>query len=118
MIWVVFIDLWTFITIFFLAIVYISLMIKFVKNNTENLGSLMNIQECEDPAMEDYKDIINETFLLVIGTNHNDEERYGRVIFLIICFFFVVVMLNLLIAVVSDTYDKVEDGKIPLSYIQ
>ena len=43
---------------------------------------------------------------------------YGFFLYILMCLSFVIVMLNLLIAIVQDSYDKVQDNSIPLKYIE
>ena len=71
------------------------------------MGSIFNVEECEEPAKEGIKEIFIHTALLVVGLQTNDEKHYGFFLLCLMCFCLIVVMLNLLIAIVGDTYDKV-----------
>ena len=103
----VFRDMFSFMFIFFFGILIFTFLVQFIKLNPESMGSIFNIEDCEEPGKDGMMEIFFNAALLVINQKTNDESGYGFFIFNLMCFAFIVVMLNLLIAIVGDTYDKV-----------
>ena len=86
-------------------------------NNTNGLGSMFNNDECSAETKKSFSPILMYTYLLGVGAEANDEEDFGLFFFITLLFVMIVVMLNLLIAVVSETFEKVQENKVPSSYI-
>ena len=82
------------------------------------MGKVFEEEDCLEPEKNGYKEVFISAALLVIGTETNDEAAYGFFLYIFMCFAFVIVMLNLLIAIVQDSYDKVQDNSIPLRYVE
>ena len=65
-----------------------------------------------------FTQIVRDTYLMAIGLEANGEYGYGLSIFIGASMLFIVILLNLLIAVVGDTFDKVQENRKPSSYIE
>ena len=114
----VFSDLRYFLLVFVLALLIFAVPITFVNAHSETMGSMFNDDGCEAVSDKSFKGILLYTYLLGVGGEFNDEIWYGLFLFILLLFSLIVVMLNLLIAVVGDTFDKVQENKIPSSYIE
>ena len=111
-------DLFYFILLFFLSLVVISLLIKFIMDNNLTMGTIFEADDGTADRESTFAEIVRDTYLLAIGLSSNGEIGYGLVIFMVGSLMFIVVLLNLLIAVVGDTFDKVQENRVPQSYIE
>ena len=114
----VFVDLKYFVLVFLLTLLIFSIPITFVNNNAETMGSMFNDDGCEAESDKSFGGIYLYTYLMGVGGEFNDENKYGLFFFIVLLFSLIVVMLNLLIAVVGETFSNVQDNKVPSSYIE
>ena len=106
-------DLKFFILLFFLSLIVISILIKFIMDNNSTMGTIFESDDGTADRESSLSEIIRDTYLMAIGLSSNGEYGYGLVIFLVGSLMFIVVLLNLLIAVVGDTFDKVQENRVP-----
>ena len=100
-------DLKYFVLVFLLTLLIFAIPITFVNSNAETMGSMFNDDGCEAESDKSFSGIYLYTYLLGVGGEWNDENKYGLFFFIVLLFSLIVVMLNLLIAVVGDTFGKV-----------
>ena len=112
----VFRDLFSFFIVFILTLTCFAIPITFI-NNTNNLGSMFGDGGCSSQTSSEFASILLYTYLLGVTSEENGEEGYGLFFSILLLFTLIVVMLNLLIAVVSETFEKVQENKTPSSYI-
>ena len=105
------IKLVDFIVLFVLFLIIFSILTYYVMNN-DNLGLIYNADDGTSPYLPEFLDILLNNFLLSIGMGSNDEAGYGLLLFIIICITFIIMLLNLLIAVVGETYEIVQEKQV------
>ena len=113
----VFKDLVYFVIVFFLTLIIFAIPITYVNNNP-SMGTMFNDDSCKAEYDQSFVNVLMYTYFLSVGGGSNDEVMYGLTLYIVLLFVLIVVMLNLLIAVVGDTFNKVQDNKIPSAYIQ
>ena len=110
-------NLFSFIVLFILFLMIFSILTRCVMIN-ENLGSLYNEDDGGSSRLTGFLDIFLNTLLLSMGMGINDEIGFGLFLFIVICISFIIVLLNLLIAVVGDTFEKVQEKQVAYQYIE
>ena len=114
----VFYDMRYFLLLFFLFLTIASILIKFVMDNNATMGTLFEADDGTAGREGQLFHIIRDTYLMSIGLGSNGEYGYGLALFIGSSLLFIVVLLNMLIAVVGDTFDKVQENQKPTRYLE
>ena len=114
----VFYDMRYFFFLFFLFLTITAIMINYIMNNNGTMGTIFESDDGTADREASFAHIVRDTYLMAIGMESNGEYGYGLTIFIGSSLLFIVVLLNLLIAVVGDTFDKVQENRKPTRYIE
>jgi len=114
----VFAEMYSFLVIMFFYALFIAVLIYYIylqkDNNNSHLGT---IAEDENPCEPDnetkfFTNIWLVSYLGSIDMENDNSTSYALFLFLLTSMFSVVVLLNLLIAIISDVFDRVQDQRV------
>ena len=102
----VIISLIPFVILYTLILIIFGIMIKFITDNKQ-LGEIYTSDDGSSDASETFHDNLYNIFLQSLGGWSNDEISFGLFLNIFMVFMMPIVMLNILIAKVGDTYERV-----------
>jgi len=107
----VLVNLIKFMILFLQFLFLYAVLIFYVMNNTF-LGTIYEADDGGSGREPTFVHVLYNTFLISLGMGGNGETDFGLFLNITSCIVFIIILLNILIADVGETFDKVKEDQV------